>query len=364
MKKISFVLTIGLFLLAWGYTWAQEESTKYNGLIKGKVTDTQTPEPNNLSNVAVTAKSELFPGTAIKKTATTDMAGNYEITNLSPGKYVMTISKLGYDVSSEHVTVTPDSEVFHDVRLYKTDTLVTYYWKMGPVKRPILFCFMLSWAAVVVGIVYMVRRIVRLRKSRSEIGDTFISRVMSPLQNRDVPGAISICDEVGGLANILKAGLLRYSELNGKGEVVGEGIDQLIWQEEIRKATEEAGDKAKMTLRFHWRLIAAMYGIIGGMSLLYGLLGTAIGIIRSLTVITIKGTNDIQLLAGGIAEVSLASAAGVIGAIYGANMCIITLIVYLIYKKKTNDLISRTQQTFVGMVNSLFATQIPGNTRT
>jgi len=52
-----------------------------------------------------------------------DSAGNYEVANLPPGEYAVTISKREYDTSTDYVTVTPGGEAFHDARLYKTDTL-------------------------------------------------------------------------------------------------------------------------------------------------------------------------------------------------------------------------------------------------
>ena len=90
-----------------------------NGLIKGKVTDTQSPRPNNLADATVTLQSDLL--LEKPRTVKTDAAGNYEFPNLPPGEYVITASKPGYDDSAEYVTVTPGGESFHDVRLYKSD---------------------------------------------------------------------------------------------------------------------------------------------------------------------------------------------------------------------------------------------------
>ena len=100
MKKAGFVLVIGLLLLVSVYVFAQQESPSVtapeNGLIKGKVTDTATPRPNNLADATITVESELLLGSE-SKVATTDQAGNYEVPNLPPGEYVVTTSKAGYD---------------------------------------------------------------------------------------------------------------------------------------------------------------------------------------------------------------------------------------------------------------------------
>ncbi len=354
MKTASFVLIIGLFLLACACASAQEKAPIYNGLIKGRITDTATPRPNNLPGVTVTVQSNMLLR-ARAKTAITDMAGNYEIINLPAGEYVVTTSKPGYDYSRDYVTVTPGGEAFHDVRLYKTDSLVTYFRNQGPIRWPLALCSLLMWLAIGVTVAYVIHRIIKLRKSKSEIGKGFISRVIGPLQNGDMMGAISICGEVGGLANILRSVLLQYAELSEKGEVTGEGVQQAIWQEKVQEAAEKAGAKAKRELRFHWWLIAAMCVIIGGLSLLYGRLGANMGI-----VIALKVTADPQLSNTGISETWLANISGLAIAITCANLCAVAFIIYLIYERKINALISRTQQTFLGMVNSLSTTQVSG----
>jgi len=160
MKKAGPVLIIGLFLLAYTYVFAQEEAgivtVPNRGLIKGKVTDTQTPRPNNIGGATVTVQSELLLEKPIS--ATTDSAGNYEIPNLPVGEYVVTTSKPGYDDSMEYVTVTPGGEAFHDVRLYKTDTLISFLSKSVTLRWLGIICLV-----VVVTIIYII-----VRRSSSE----------------------------------------------------------------------------------------------------------------------------------------------------------------------------------------------------
>ena len=129
MRKIGLVLIISIALNICAFS-AQAESPERQiiaspdtGLIKGKVTDTNTPIPNNLADATIIAESELLLGTEARL-AETDTSGNYEIVNLSPGEYVVTTSKEGYDESVEYVTVIPGGDTFHDVRLYKTDTII------------------------------------------------------------------------------------------------------------------------------------------------------------------------------------------------------------------------------------------------
>ncbi len=129
MQKVSLLLIMFLLIV---HASAQEEETEQVppggvadpnfGLIKGKVTDMQTPRPNNLADATITVNSGLIDE---RRVTSTDAAGNYEVSNLPPGEYVVGVEKPGYDESWDYVTVTPGGESLHDVSLYKTDTLFT-----------------------------------------------------------------------------------------------------------------------------------------------------------------------------------------------------------------------------------------------
>ena len=128
MQEASLLLIMFLLIV---HASAQEEETERVppggmadanfGLIKGKVTDMQTPRPNNLADANITVHSP----TDEPRVTSTDAAGNYEVSNLPPGLYVVTISKRGYDHYSDYVTVTPGGEALHNVSLYKMDTPFT-----------------------------------------------------------------------------------------------------------------------------------------------------------------------------------------------------------------------------------------------
>lgn len=357
MKRLSLAIFIVLLLLVNSYVFAQERSLFEqtippllpSGLIKGKVTDTMTPRANNLDSAIVIARNELLLG-LVAKTVTTDSTGNYEITNLPAGEYLVTVTKSGYDESTDYVTVTPGGESFHDVRLYKKDTLMSYFWKLGPLRWPLLSLSLLLLLAALVTVVYIIYYIHRLNKSKSKVGQGFMSRVVEALQKQDIMGTISICDEIGGFARILKAGLLRYTELSGVGGIAGEGIQHAIWKESVREAMGKAGDEAKRELKFHWSLVAIAFAAIGGMALLYGLFGTVTGAIRALTIIALKGTGDLQLLAGGISEASLTSIIGLAIAIPSVSLCLIAFVIHKILDKDINAFISRIQRDFAEVV--------------
>jgi biopolymer transport protein ExbB len=338
MKKAGFVLIIGLFLLASIYAFAQDEgditapedvSTPNNGLVKGKVTDTETPRANNLADASITVESDQLLGAEGNRETSTDQAGNYEIANLPPGEYVVTTSKTGYDDSVEYVTITPSGEAFHDVRLYKTDTLVTYFWKTGPMRWPLLICSIL-------GLTFIIERVISVIKLRPRIRvEQLVSRITEALRNDNIMEAVSICEEAGGpLANVVKAGLLRYSQ--------GMIEEQAVTKNDVSEAVDEATILEVPQLERNLVILSTIYQV----SPLLGLLGTVMGMVRAFTAIALKGTGDPQLLAGGISEALLTT-------VIGLFIAIIVMIAYQVLVSLVDRHILEITQVSTEIVNTL-----------
>jgi len=331
MKKAGLILIIGLFLLASLYAFAQdfgETTAPTNGIIKGKVTDTATPRPNNIAAASITVQSELLLGTEAKS-ETTDTAGNYQVENLPPGEYVVTASRTGYDDSTEYVTVTPGGEAFHDIRLYKTDTLVTYFWKTGPIRWPLLLCSIL-------GLTFIIERVMSVIKLRPKIRvEQLVSRITEALRNDNIMEAVSICEEAGGpLANVVKAGLLRYSQ--------GMIEEKAVSKDDVSEAVDEATILEVPQLEKNLVILSTIYQV----SPLLGLLGTVMGMVRAFTAIALKGTGDPQLLAGGISEALLTT-------VIGLFIAIVVMIAYQILVSLVDRHILEIQQVSTEIVNTL-----------
>ncbi len=332
MKRAGFVLIIGLFLLASLYAFAQDEgevTAPSNGLVKGRVTDTATPMPNNLESASVSVASDMLLGAEGAKATTTDQAGNYEIANLPQGEYVVTTAKAGYDDSTEYVTVTAGGEAFHDVRLYKTDTLVTYFWKTGPIRWPLLICSIL-------GLTFIIERIISVIKLRPRIKvEQLVSRITEALRNDNIMEAVSICEEAGGpLANVVKAGLLRYSQ--------GMIEEKVVSKDDVSEAVDEAMILEVPQLERNLVILSTIYQV----SPLLGLLGTVIGMVSAFTAIALKGTGDPQLLAGGISQALLTTVAGLF-------IAIVVMIAYQILVSVVDRHIMEIQQVSTEIVNTL-----------
>jgi len=88
------------------------------GMIRGKVTDTFTPEAHNLQDAVVTAENkELLANEGGKRSVKSDANGEYVIKDLPEGLYTVTVSKAGYNNREDQVTVSAGTEAFHDIRI-------------------------------------------------------------------------------------------------------------------------------------------------------------------------------------------------------------------------------------------------------
>jgi biopolymer transport protein ExbB len=351
MKKLCFALTACLFLVMSFLVFAQEEAAPpapeaavleeaapapfggaapSMGLIKGKVTDTQTPRPNNIDGATVTVESEmLLSAEGGSKTTTTDSAGNYQLDNLQPGEYVVTTARSGYDDATDYVTVTPGGETFHDVRLYKTDTLITYFWKTGPVRWPLLLC---SIAALT----YIIERGISFYRLRPKVKvEMLVSRITDALRSGNVMEAVSICEEAGGpLANVVKAGLLRYSQAMIE--------EKDISKDDIIESIDEASMLEVPQFERNMVVLSTIYQV----SPMFGLFGTVTGMVRAFTAIALKGTGDPQLLAGGISEALLTT-------VIGLAIAIPTMIFYQYYLSIADRRVLEIQTVSTDIVNTL-----------
>ena len=125
------------------------------------------------------------------------------------------------------------------------------------------------------------------------------------------------------LGRILAAGLVNRSH---EREVMKESI------EEIGRQVAHSLDRFLNTL-----------GIIASISPLLGLLGTVIGMIKVFSVITEQGIGDASVLAGGISEALLTTAAGL-------SVAIPTLIFHRYFSSKVSDLVMTMEQEALKMV--------------
>lgn len=167
--------------------------------------------------------------------------------------------------------------------------MLELFHRGGPVMYPLALC---SVAALAV----FLERLWSLRKSRS-LPAGFGARFTEALSHGNLDTALSLCAEYSPypVARIAKAGLVQAGES----------------PEMIRFMVTEVGGQEAAGLERYQRIIATVAYIAP----LLGLLGTVSGMIKAFDSISHHSLGDPALLAGGISEALITTAAGLVVAI-------------------------------------------------
>ncbi|QPJ60424.1 MAG: MotA/TolQ/ExbB proton channel family protein [Candidatus Nitronauta litoralis] len=164
-------------------------------------------------------------------------------------------------------------------------SLISIFQKGGWMMYPITLC-----SIFVVGI--GIERAYSLRR-KNIINPDFLRKVRTHWNWKDIQLGLQLCKTYdNALARILKAGLLRFG-----GKV-----------DEIERAIEGAGQHEASLLTSNLRLL----GAVANITPMLGLLGTVFGMIKAFNVISQSGTGNPGLVASGISEALITTAAGML----------------------------------------------------
>lgn len=159
-------------------------------------------------------------------------------------------------------------------------------------------------------ITYTIERALSLSKAKGRGPiDVFLKNIQMTLKDGDIEGTIALCDkQKGSIANILRQGLERYQTL-----VMNKEMDAEKKLAEVKNAIEEAMGLELPLLNTNLPALAT----IASVSVLIGLFGTVVGMIRAFQALATAGTPNAAELASGISEALINTAGGLFGAIVG-----------------------------------------------
>ena len=327
MKRLSLTLTLALLVFA-SLSFAQDSTT---GIVRGQVLDTTSQRnPVAGANVVIVGTSgETFE-------ETTDEAGSYRMENVQPGRYLFTISKATYGTRQgfKAVTVIAGGDHFQDLKITKKDTVVTFFQKFGFVFWPLMICSVLA-------ITFIIERLISFLGSNSSTipFDQLLASVTDSVRNGNTMEAVSTCEEAGGpVANVLKAGLLQYSQAQVE--------DRTVSKEEIMESFSEASLTEIPELESNLVVLST----IAAISPLFGLLGTVTGMISAFTTIALEGTGDPQEFDGGISQALLTTAGGL-------TIAIPCLIGFNAFDSQVNGIVNQIEIASAEVVNALVSSQ-------
>lgn len=159
---------------------------------------------------------------------------------------------------------------------------------------------------VITLIIFVFERFITLRKvqGRGRL-NVFVSNVQNMLAEDKIEDAVAACDkQKGSLANVLKAGLVRYRDLENDQSLEK---DQKITS--MKQALEEATALELPILSRNMVILST----IASIAVLIGLIGTVIGMIRAFGALAQSGAPDALALATGISEALINTAFGITG---------------------------------------------------
>jgi len=135
--------------------------------------------------------------------------------------------------------------------------------------------------------------------------NAFVRQFQSLLNENKIEEAAELCDKQrGSLANVMKAGLHRYRQLQGDKSLMN---DQKVLA--IQKDLEEAEALELPVLSQNLVILST----IASISVLIGLIGTVLGMIRAFGALAQSGAPDSLALAEGISEALINTAFGITG---------------------------------------------------
>ena len=295
MIRFSFILMLVACIgLSTGVVFAQDDGAVSGGTVRGQIVDTTTSQ-SPIDGVQV----KIVATGGEEYEATTDANGDYERSGVPAGRYLVSIYREGYaDRIGKPLTVVNGGDHFFPLKMTPKDNIITFFQKFGFVFWPLALCS-------ITALTFIIERLFTFVRNRSRIGtEEFIASITDSLRKENIMEAVSTCEEAGGpLANVLKAGLLRYSQAQIE--------ERDISKEEIQESIEEASLLEIPELERNLPVL----GTVAVVSPLFGLLGTVTGMISAFTTIALEGTGDPQQLAGGISQALLTTAAGLTVAI-------------------------------------------------
>ncbi len=171
-------------------------------------------------------------------------------------------------------------------------------FKGGPIVPILLTCLFTT-------VVFVIERFITLGKAKGAEGaDVFVRAIKGFLDRGDINGAVAACDKQrGSIANIIRAGLSKYAEME---KASGMDRDQKVLA--IQKEVEEATTLELPMLERNLNILAT----IASVATLLGLLGTVLGMIRSFAALATAGSPDSTALATGISEALINTALGIL----------------------------------------------------
>lgn len=170
-------------------------------------------------------------------------------------------------------------------------------YKGGPIV-PVLM------AMLMITITFGIERFITISRAKGKGSiKNFVLKIRNLLATNNIAQAIAECDkQKGSVANVVKAGLIRFNEV-AKNSAIEPDKKILLVQKDIEETTQLEMPMLEKNLP----IIATLVSI----ATLVGLLGTVLGMIKAFAALATAGAPDSVGLANGISEALINTALGI-----------------------------------------------------
>jgi len=204
------------------------------------------------------------------------------------------------------------------------------------------FIVPLLMAIVLTVVTFTIERFISLLRAAGR-GRTskFLRNIQSLMNEGRVEEASAACDkQKGSLANVIKAGLYRYTELQNDKTLPS---DQKVLA--LQKDFEEATALELPMLSKNMVILST----IASVSVLTGLLGTVLGMIRAFGALATQGAPDALALSTGISEALINTAFGIAGSL-------IAILAYNYFSSQIDDMTYKIDEASFSLVQTFAST--------
>ena len=190
-------------------------------------------------------------------------------------------------------------------------------------------------------IIFAVERAITLVRARGKGKiNVFVKNLQNYLDSNKIEDAVVACDkQKGSLANVMKAGLIRYRSLQN---------DQTLEKDQkilaLQKEFEEASALELPMLSRNLVILST----IASISVLTGLMGTVLGMIKAFAALAQAGAPDALALATGISEALINTAFGIFGSL-------LAIVLYNFYSTQIDSFTYKIDEAGFSLVQSFAA---------
>lgn len=199
----------------------------------------------------------------------------------------------------------------------------------------------LLMTCVLLAIIFTFERFITLSRAEGKGRlNKFVRNLQGLMGDGKIDEALAACDkQKGSLANVMKAGLTRYKDLQNDKELEK---DQKILS--VQKSIEEATALELPMLGKNM----VIFSTLASISVLIGLIGTVLGMIRAFGALAQSGAPDALALATGISEALINTAFGISGST-------IAIIMYNYFQSKIDGFTFRIDEAGFSLTQNFAA---------